>query len=130
LKVDAKGRILIPNEIRSLLNIENVVSAHADNGKLWSRTSKPLFNNAITSIFFLSTFIFNFSLTAIDSSLDPSYMSYRLISYSSDKNFLFSTLIFNLNNNYASRHYNNFIKRIFLTRVLMSILREFLSNAL
>jgi hypothetical protein len=130
LKVDAKGRILIPNEIRSLLNIENVVSAHADDMKLWSRTSKPLFNNAITSIFFLSTFIFNFSLAAIDSSLDPSYMSYRLISYSSDKNFLFSTLIFNLNNNYASRHYNNFIKRIFLTRVLMSILREFLSNAL
>jgi len=51
LKVDDKGRILIPKEIRSLLNIENIVSAHADNGKLWSRTSKPLFNNAITSIF-------------------------------------------------------------------------------
>ena len=40
MKVDGKGRILIPNEIRSLLNIENVVSAHADNGKLWSRSFK------------------------------------------------------------------------------------------
>ena len=34
LKVDDKGRILIPKEIRSLLNIENVVSARVENGKL------------------------------------------------------------------------------------------------
>jgi AbrB family looped-hinge helix DNA binding protein len=34
LKVDDKGRILIPKEIRSLLNIENFVSARVENGKL------------------------------------------------------------------------------------------------
>jgi AbrB family looped-hinge helix DNA binding protein len=34
LKVDGKGRILIPKEIRSILNIGSVVSARVDDGKL------------------------------------------------------------------------------------------------
>ncbi len=34
MKVDDKGRILIPKKIRSLLNIENVVSTRVENGKL------------------------------------------------------------------------------------------------
>ncbi len=34
LRVDNKGRILIPKEIRSLLNIGSIVSARVENGKL------------------------------------------------------------------------------------------------
>ena len=34
LKVDGKGRILIPKEVRSMLNIGKVVSARIEDGKL------------------------------------------------------------------------------------------------
>ena len=50
LRVDSKGRILIPSEVRSMLNIKGVVRARIEDGKLIIEPIKDPIDLLVSSV--------------------------------------------------------------------------------